>query len=459
MRTFFLQMFVAFWLVTIGIFLVATALNPDGAHGSLENIFAFSQQDAEQVNESVVAIYQHHGCDFPPRIRQYYVLSNTSGQTMCGAALDAKTVELVRDSVRSNHVVGLHHGSEWITATPASLGQQQYVVLHHGPYVPRPWFPHLPGVALPVSLVITFLFAFLLTLPVRALSRAFRDFSAGDLSVRLPVSKGRFSGWGGADVRSLMLDFNYMADRISGLMEAQKMLVRDVSHELRSPLARLRLALEMAREQSGAPLPELDRMEIEAERVNDLIGQMLTLSLMESTQEIASRERIEVRELVESMMPDLRFEAERRQCSVNLRVPTSPLFVDGNAELLRRMVENVARNAIRYTHPGTEVEIALGSESLRQSSKDRAARPSSFVTIEVADRGPGVPEESLAMLFRAFFRTDSARGSSTGGFGLGLSIAERAARLHHGGISAHNRSGGGLRIAIRLRQEAATRSA
>lgn len=446
MRTFFLQMFVAFWVSTIGIFLVATALNPDGQHGSLENIFAFSEQDAAQVNASVIAVYQHHGCDEAGRIAKQYLLTDGQGRALCGQAITGKSHALIQKAVGNNRMEGVHDGDQWVTATPVHDAQGLYVVVHQGKYVPRPWFPHLPAVALPVSLIVTFLFAFVLTLPVRALSRAFRRFSAGDLAVRLPVGRGGNTGWGGSDVRSLMQDFNYMADRVSGLIDAQKMLVRDVSHELRSPLARLRLALEMAREETTTPLPALDRMEIEAERVNDLIGQMLTLSMMESTRELSSTESVDLADLLAELMPAMEFEALKRERRTQMSVAPGTMVVLGNVELLRRMIENVVRNAIRHTAKGTSVAITVR----RSSSEEKGASHSQRVVIEVADHGTGVPEESLPKLFRAFYRTDRSRNDATGGYGIGLSIAERAAHLHHGTITAYNRPEGGLLVKMEL---------
>lgn len=457
MRTLFLQMFLAFWIVTIGTFVVATALNPDGEHGNLENIFAFAQDDAAHVNQLVALAYQHHGCKGlaifngrspeEPSPDNHYLLASAEGVPFCSETLSPKVLSLIHAALQQNELKAIHDGNLWITITPILFEQQRFAVLHIGRYVPRPYFPHLPAVALPVSLFVTFIFAFVLTKPVRALSNAFTRFSNGDLSVRLPVERRRWSGLGGSDVRSLMDDFNQMADRISSLVQAQKTLVRDVSHELRSPLARLRLALEMAREESPAALSSFDRMEMEAERVNDLIGQMLTLSLMESTGHISSKERIDVGELLESLQPDLEFEATARNASIALSRGQQPYLVIGNSELLRRAIENIARNAVRFTRESTTVEIAVRTEEDKASRAQNKARE---IVIEIADRGPGVPEESLDLIFRAFYRTDSARRDSTGGFGVGLSIAERAIHLHQGRLSASNRPGGGLVVAIHL---------
>jgi two-component system, OmpR family, sensor histidine kinase CpxA len=452
MRTFFLQIFLAFWVSTIAIFAVATALNPDGHHGSLENIFAFAQEDAARVSSIAVGAYHWHECEGLAHMGDHYLLADGHGNVLCGATVSPKLQQVIRNALAQHQFQTVHDDNMWVTATPVDDQGTTYIVIHRRPYAPRPYFPHLPGVALPVSLLVTFLFAFVLTRPVRALSRAFRQFSAGDLSVRLPVERRWWSGLGGSDVHTLMLDFNHMADRVGSLIQAQKMLVRDVSHELRSPLTRLRLALEMERDEAQASSPFLDRMQTETERVNELIGQMLTLSLMESTRELPSRDRVDIGELILSLLPDLEFEATARNCSVRLVQEERGLFVTGSAELLRRAIENIVRNAIRFTAAGTEVEVTVRTDESGEKKRSVAEIPR-MIAVDVADRGPGVPEESLGLLFRAFYRTDAARRDTTGGFGVGLSIAERAIHLHGGTVFARNRDKGGLIVSIRLLEQ------
>lgn len=454
MRTFFLQIFLAFWVSTIAIFAVATALNPDGHRGSLENIFAFAQEDAARVSAIAVGAYQWHGCEGLAHMGDHYLLANSHGNMLCGATASQRLQQAVHKALAQHQFQTVHDGNMWVTATPIDDQNRTFVVIHRRPYVRRPYLPHLPAEALPVSLLVTFLFAFVLTRPVRALSRAFRQFSAGDLSARVPVERRWWSGLGGSDVHTLMLDFNHMAGRVGSLIQAQKTLVRDVSHELRSPLTRLRLALEMERDETKTPSPFLDRMEVETERLNELIGQMLTLSLMESTGELSSKERVDIGGLILSLLPNLEFEAAARKCSVRLVQEARGLSVTGSAELLRRAVENVIRNAIRFTAPGTEVGVTVCTDEDSQKKRNGAGAQR-VIAVDVADRGPGVPEESLNLLFSAFYRTDAARRDTTGGFGVGLSIAERAIHLHGGSIFARNRDGGGLIVSIRIPEQRA----
>jgi two-component system sensor histidine kinase CpxA len=239
----------------------------------------------------------------------------------------------------------------------------------------------------------------------------------------------------------LIHDFNHMAERLESLVDAQKLLLRDVSHELRSPLARLSVALELAREDSDpAAAPHLERIERETERLNLLIGQLLTLSSMEALEKVENLEPLSLNRLIERMLPDAEYEARQRQCAVAFHADDQ-CTISGNQELLYRAIENVVRNAIRYTENGTEVEIRLGKSIVGGSWQ---------VEIEVSDRGPGIPENQREAILRPFYRVDYARSPKTGGFGVGLAIADRAVRLHHGDLSALNRVDGGTTFRITL---------
>jgi two-component system sensor histidine kinase CpxA len=385
------------------------------------------------------------GCDGLRRAEGKFIVLRPDGTPLCGEELSAAEQQLLtRAGDPHGHGQNAHVGTYWVEIHPAiSSDGRHWLLVGRTPFKSGSLFPPLPRAALPASIIVTFILALILTRPVRRLSRAFRTFAGGDLSVRIPVSRAWWSSVGGADIRNLMLDFNHMADRVTELIEAQKVLVRDISHELRSPLARLRLALEMTREEAQEELPSLDRMEAEAERVNELIGQMLTLSLMESTRQSALKEVVSAQDIVQSLLPNMEFEAAGRGCTIHCHSREPIPQISGNRELLRRALENVIRNAIRFTEVGTQVEIEVYSEQC-------AVLFGPAVHVIVKDRGPGVPEQNLAMIFRAFYRTDSARRDATGGFGVGLSIAERAVTLHGGRISAHNRKGGGLSVEILL---------
>jgi two-component system sensor histidine kinase CpxA len=232
-----------------------------------------------------------------------------------------------------------------------------------------------------------------------------------------------------------------MAERIETLMESQIRLVRDVSHELRSPLARFNVALGLARQHcSSAADTYFDRIELDAERLNELIGELLTLSLLESGTGQLVREPLALDSIVAKVAQDAGFEAESRGKSVVVANCES-LTVEGNGELLRRALENVVRNAVRYTREGLSVEISLSR--LPEDGEE-------YAVIRVRDYGPGVPEESLTKLFLPFYRVAEARDRQSGGTGIGLAITERAVRLHSGTVTARNALGGGLLVEIRL---------
>jgi two-component system sensor histidine kinase CpxA len=276
-----------------------------------------------------------------------------------------------------------------------------------------------------------------LSAPIIQLRGATHELSAGNLAARVDqkLLKRR------DELGYLGRDFNVMAGRIESLMEAQRRLLTDISHELRSPLARQGVALGLARRNAGPQAtPALDRIEREAGRLNEMIGQLLALSRVESDTDRLANQEIDLASLVRGVVDDADFEARGRDRTVRI-ISSEPLRMRGVFELVRSAVENVVRNAVRYTEAGTGVDIALTSEAV---DRDR------FAVIRVRDYGKGVPEESIKEIFRTFYRVEDDRDRKTGGTGLGLSIAARAVRLHQGTIEATNAEGGGLIVEIRL---------
>jgi signal transduction histidine kinase len=276
-----------------------------------------------------------------------------------------------------------------------------------------------------------------LTAPVIKLREATQRLAGGELSVRVGKDVGkRKDEFGG-----LAEDFNRMAERIESLMTQQRQLLGDISHELRSPLARLNLALELARRQTGMEaVTALNRIETEAELLKEMIDQVLTLTRLEGGIEGVQMASVDLAKLVTEIADDADFEAHARSCAVRLAESTG-CTVLGNEELLRRAIENIARNALRYTRENSTIDIAL-----RRTTDDSI----SYAEISVRDHGQGVPEEELPHLFRPFYRVSNARERQTGGAGLGLAITERAVNLHHGSVKISNAAGGGLLAVIRL---------
>src|SRR5579859_3916767 len=326
----------------------------------------------------------------------------------------------------------------------SSDGKHRYTVVLGLPPGPRVFFgPRgmpVPGLIIAIisSGLVCYFLSWYLTKPIVRLRAATRQLAAGDLAARIGAPTGQRRD----EVAGLMRDFDTMAERIETLMKAQSRLLNDISHELRSPLARLNVALGLARQRAGVESADmLDRIELEAARLNELIGRILTLARLEDGEQRVPQTPVPLGELVANVTEDAEFEAQERHCHVHTVIPEGDWGVRGNDSLLHSAVENVVRNAIRYTQEGTTVEIELASE---QGTEGREA------VLKVSDSGPGVPPDALEKLFLPFYRLDDARGRLTGGVGLGLAITERAVRFHGGKVSASNRAGGGLVVEIRL---------
>ena len=266
--------------------------------------------------------------------------------------------------------------------------------------------------------------------PLEWLRSAAKSLGEGRLSTRVAARRDSAPH----EVESLVSEFNAMAERIEELVSSQRQLIADVSHELRSPLARLTLAVELLRRSPEDSQECLDRFDQEITRLNLLIERLLTLSRLESSVVVLKQESFDLADLVSDVIDDVQFEASAKGCSVRC-VRSEECPVRGDFGLLQSAVENVMRNAVKYSPDGSSVSVSLICEG-----------PKCRVTIE--DNGPGLSEKDLREMFRPFYRGDAARRDPKG-YGLGLAIAFRAVRLHNGTIIAAN-SPSGLTVSIRL---------
>jgi two-component system sensor histidine kinase CpxA len=326
----------------------------------------------------------------------------------------------------------------------SSDGLHRYTLILAPPPGPRlflgPRGLPIPGLFIAVisSGLVCYLLAWFLTMPVVRLRAATRQLAAGDLTARAGAPSIRRRD----EVAGLMRDFDAMAERLENLVKAQSRLLNDISHELRSPLARLNVALGLARQRANVESAVmLDRIELEAGRLNELIGRLLTLARMEDGEQHVPSAQVMLQEVVLSVAEDAEFEAQARRCHVVSEIPAGDWDVRGDASLLHSAIENVVRNAIRYTREGSTVEIRIEKRSTVAGSE---------AVVRVTDCGDGVPADALEKLFQPFYRLDDARGRQTGGVGLGLAITERAVRFHGGRVAAKNRAEGGLMVEIHL---------
>jgi signal transduction histidine kinase len=282
-----------------------------------------------------------------------------------------------------------------------------------------------------VSLIFAALLAWYFSRPIRAMRTAFDAVANGKLDTRIGLSMGGRKD----ELADLGHDFDRMASRLQGLMEAQRRLLHDISHELRSPLARLQAATDLMQQQPERAAELISRLERDTGRIDSLVGELLTLARLDSGMTERMNESVDVQEMITYIVQDARFEADAKQCSVDVSLPEY-IDIKGNHELLFRAIENVVRNAVLHSPPGKRVSIVVNKNS------------EGNWLITVADEGTGVPVAEIEKIFEPFFRGKTDEGSP--GYGLGLAITRRVVQAHGGAVTAANRKEGGLAVMILL---------
>jgi signal transduction histidine kinase len=453
MRSLFLKIFLYFLLIIV---LVATAVViltyfrdqefPPLAHQ------AFARRAIAEYGREAIHAFEQDGTDAVDKLGEellaksgiHLLLFDRDGHPLTNQRVSRRAQHMVQRAMQTGEVVfpmmGAHNGLA--SAVLGESGKTYFVAINLPERPPsRNFFKGMTHgllgwqllILLGITALVCYVLARSLTAPISRLRRATRKFADGDLSTRIGAQvKGK------NELSGLAHDFDEMAGKIEALVEGQKNLLRDISHELRSPLARLGIALELVRQQ-GSPAAKnkaLARIELEAERMNVMIGQLLNLTRWESGAVELQLQKFDLRELLANLVADANYEAETRQCKVIFTAPEVAVYF-GSPELLAQALENVIRNAVKYTADNSIVSVDL-------------AFVEDNLTVRIADQGPGVPEEALEKLFEAFYRVATARDRQSGGTGIGLAIAERAIKLHSGTISASNRSEGGLLIEIVL---------
>jgi two-component system sensor histidine kinase CpxA len=367
-------------------------------------------------------------------------LVNRNGQVWMSDTNDVSNYsELIQNSFASSAVeLELNSADSALTAKNFKLpnGDEYALVIRWDRLRPTPFFGESRlrylryGLLLLTALLVCYALARYLSSPIQKIRNATQKLAGGELEARVGDELGNRRD----ELAELAHDFDVMAERIESLVTSQKRLSRDVSHELRSPLARMNVALEIAKQKSnGDTAPMLERIEAESDRLNEMISRLLTLSRLETGSEDFERADIDLKSLVEQVVSDADFEANAVGKSVTI-TDADNCHIVGSYELVGSAVENVLRNAVRYTRDGSSVEVSLKSSN-------------GTAKVAVRDHGGGVPEDELDNLFRPFYRVGEARDRSTGGTGLGLAIADQAIKAHKGTIVAKN-TGDGLVVEI-----------
>ena len=406
----FWKILLAFWLALIAT-AVATAV-----------VVSLQREAREPDLDRAAAALRHGGEDglrawmreMRRREGPMLFVVNSQGEELLGRRIP-------RPALERGRVLEAADGSRYLFYVAERRGRQRA-----GP--PPAWLLAAMGAA--ASLAVSALLAWYLARPIRSLRWAFHAAAEGRLEARVrPLLKGRRD-----EIADLGDDFDQMAEQLQKLVAAQRRLLHDVSHELRSPLARLQAAIGLVRQDPAKLEASLERIEREVARLDALVGEVLTLARLESGTAGGMPQALDLADLVASVAADARFEAEAARRTVRLESADKvPVF--GRAELLHRAVENVVRNAVKYTAESSAVEIALSAAGGR-------------ALLAVRDHGPGIPTAEIHRVFEPFYRASGS--AAAGGFGLGLAIARRAIATHGGSIRARNAEGGGLQVEIEL---------
>ena len=348
---------------------------------------------------------------------------------------DAQGKDLVSGVDRSGLLAAAHDGTRnaphfadgrFVFVVPSRDGAYRLIATGKPPFTPWSFLPYY-GLILVVVALLCWMLAVNIASPLRELAQAVERFGRGDLSTRVGSRRRD-------EIGNLARAFDQMADRIATLLTAERRLLQDISHELRSPLARLSFAAELARTAADRDAA-VARIKKEIERLTGLVGALVEVTRLEGDPSTRRMEDLDFAQLVAELAEDCRMEADAHGCTIQLET-AGRLMVRGDRELLRRAAENVLRNAMAHAPAGTAIQVQLESEN------GRAA-------LSIRDYGPGVPPDMLPKIFQPFFRVDAARDNQAGGVGLGLAIAQRAILAHQGRIVAEN-TNPGLRVRIEI---------
>jgi signal transduction histidine kinase len=368
--------------------------------------------------------------------RSKYWLVDSNGHELSGRPIPDR---VLRDAAAAEKSEGLHHSFEAnVLAASVNTTRGRYILISE--LVPPKLSERVPGDILwtlklgtVLSAILCFVIAHYLSKPIERLRDATHELARGNLNIHAAENLGNRRD----EIADLVRDFDSMAGELRTQIQSERNLLSGVSHELRSPIARMRLALTLARDADDDERSEmLDRIEQDTIQLDSILEQILTVARLESGQHKPRFERLSLNEIVEDVLRDATFEAAATEATIAFQ-GDEDIQIDGDAGLLRSAIENVVRNAIFYSGRGGKIEVGLHKQA-------------GTALISVRDDGPGVPEKALPLLFKAFYRVDDSRGTTTGGMGLGLAIVRNAALAHGGSVFARNVTPHGLEVELRL---------
>lgn len=445
LQSLFLRVVVAFLLASFAtsmVLLVAErALRPPSDEGRFGDIRA---QQEEAFARVAVALAEAEGVESVNRALNDdddLVVLTLLGEPFASfdamRARDERTRQLLERAVKPPYFAFSFERDRFNVAQTTHVGDRAVTLLidDYAPDPPNPMHNSYVrnAIVVIISGLVCLALAMSVTRPMKRLSRVVEQYGQGKLDARYGAVRWR------DEVGELGIRFDEMANRIQELIDSQRRLLRDVSHELRSPLTRLQLALGIARNQPEQYQASLDRVELETNRLNGMIGELLTLARLEAPS-VEAWEDVDVGQLLATIVDDARFEAESRDAVVQLTCVDGG-YVHANVNLLYRALDNLVRNAVKYAPPGTEVEIR--QELLPSDNGTNPAR----CQVTVRDQGPGIPEAELSAVLQPFVRSSNA---TENGVGLGLAIADRIIRQLRGTLTLRNAPSGGLLATVVL---------
>jgi two-component system sensor histidine kinase CpxA len=443
--SFFWRIFLSAWaiiLITITVTLWAGSWLPDREHASndarLERMVSIVAQELREqlaIDPTTVAnvLVEEHVLDLLP-VLEIFVLK-PSGDDVLGRSLP----EPVSQAYNARDDLQARSAEDSSRLHVRNNDLDGYMVVGYAPHFPLREVLMRPGgrgllaaFLVTVSAIVSFMLARFIVLPVRRLRLAEQEVASGDLSVRVAHTVGNRTD----DIARLAQDFDVMAEQVDTLLQSQRRLMRDVSHELRSPLARLHALLSIAHQTADSTgAAQIERMETELERLDDLIGEILAFVKLESHAGI-QRHPTDIVDLIQNIVDDASLEAQTDAKQIRIE-GFDRCVIEVDSSMIQSAIENVVRNALKYTAEGTAVELSVAAEA-------------GCLRIVIDDSGPGVPEDEIDKIFQPFYRVEGSKSTRSGSGGIGLAIAERSVRLHGGTIKAKNRAGGGLSVEISL---------